>query len=85
MLQLFRDSLSTTYENILALDTVEVLQVHEDYLSALNETVEIAGDQTTMELDAGTQLFLFEFIRSTKTVGINNPSVTIEWLGIKIP
>jgi hypothetical protein len=54
LFQLFRDSLSTTYENILALDTVEVFQMHEDYFSALNETVEIAGNQTTVELDAGT-------------------------------
>ena len=85
LLQLFRDSLSTTYENILALDTAEDFQVPEDYFSALNEAAKLAGDQTTMELDAGTQLFLLEFSKITKTGGINKPFVTIEWPGIHIP
>ena len=59
MLQLLRDNQSTTYENILALDTAEVFQVPENYFSALNEAVKIAGEQTLVELDAGTQLFIF--------------------------
>jgi hypothetical protein len=59
--------------------------VPRDYSLTLNETVEIAGDQTTLELDAGTQLFMFEFNRITKTGGINNPFVTIELPGIQIP
>ena len=37
LLQLFRDSLSKTYENILALDTTDDFQVPKDFYSALNE------------------------------------------------
>ena len=35
--QIFRDTPSTTYENILALDTVKDFQVPKDYFSALNK------------------------------------------------
>jgi hypothetical protein len=80
LLQLFRESLSTIYEHIIALDTAEVFQVPEDYFSALiNEAVNIAGEQTTAKLDVGTQLFRIEFKRFTKTGGgVYNPFVTIE-------
>ena len=57
----------------------------EDFFSALNEAAEIAGEQATVELDAGTQLYLLEFSKITKTGGTNNLFVTIEWLGIQIP
>ena len=36
LLQLFRDSMSTTYEYILALDTAEDFQMPEDFFFALN-------------------------------------------------
>ena len=38
-----------------------------------------------MELDAGTQFYLLEFSKITKTGVINNPFVTIEWPRIQIP
>ena len=85
MLQLFRESMSTPYENILALDTEEVFQVTEDYFSARKEAVETAGEQATKELDARTQLFLFELSITTPAGGGNKPFVTIEWPGIQIP
>jgi len=72
--QLFRDNLSTTYENILAMDTAEGFQVPEDFFSTLNEATELTGEQTIVEMDAGTQLFLLEFIRITKTGGSTTPS-----------
>jgi hypothetical protein len=77
--------LSTTYENILALDTAEDFQVPEDLIFALNEAEDLAGEQTTVEMDAGTHLFLLEFSKITNTGGVNNPFVTIKWPGIQIP
>jgi len=85
LLQLFRDSLSRKYENITALDTADTFQVPEDFYSALNDASDNAGDQDTVELDAITHLYLFEFSRITKTGGINSPFVTMEWPGIQIP
>ena len=40
LLQLFRDTLSTIYENIITLDNVEAFQMPEDYFTALNEVVD---------------------------------------------
>ena len=54
LLQNFRDNMCEIYENILALDTAEAIQVPEDNFSALNKVVEIAGEQTIVELNAGT-------------------------------
>jgi len=86
LLQLFRDSLSKTYENVLALDTTDEFQVPEDFYSALNEAVELAGAQAALELNAAERLYLFEFSKITKTGGgVNNPFVTMEWLGVQIP
>ena len=56
----------------------------EDFYSALNETVEVAGAQAIVELNASYQLYLFEFSKITKIGGINNPFVTMEWPGIQI-
>jgi hypothetical protein len=52
--------------------------VPEDCFLALNEAVEIAGEQTIVELDAKTHLFLLELNRITKTGGIHIPFVAIE-------
>jgi len=85
LLRISRDNVGKTYENILALDTADDFQVPKDLFSAFNEGVEIAGEEARVELDMGTQLYLFEFSKITKTRGINNPSVTMEWPGIHIP
>ncbi len=85
MLRLFRDSLSTIYDNILALDIVDEFQVLEDFYSVLNEAADKAGEQAIVDLDAGIQLYLFELIWITKTGWINNPFVTMEWPWIQIP
>jgi len=77
--------MSKTYENILALNTTDDFQVPEDFYSALNETVEAAGAQDIVELNVADRLYLFEFSKITRTGGINNPFVTMEWLGIQIP
>ena len=77
--------MSKTYENVLALDTTNEFQVPKDFFSALNEVLEIAGDQATLELDAGARLYLFEFSKITKKGWVNNPFVTMEWPGIQIP
>jgi hypothetical protein len=42
--QLFRDSLSDIYENILTLDPAEAFQAPEDYYSVLNDAVETTGE-----------------------------------------
>ncbi len=42
----------------------------------------MAGEQAEVELDAGADLYLFEFSKFTKTGGINIPFVTMEWQGI---
>ena len=57
----------------------------EDLYSALSEATDIAGEQAIVELNTGVQLYLFEFSKITKTGGINNPFVNIEWPGIQIP
>ena len=77
--------MSKTYENILALDTVDDFQVPENFYSALNEAAKVAGTQATVELNAADRLYLFEFSKITKTGGINIPFVTMEWPGIQIP
>jgi hypothetical protein len=69
LLQLFRDTLSTIYENIITLDSVEAFQMPEDYFTTLNEVVEVATDLPRVELDARTELYLFEFSKITKTGG----------------
>ena len=61
LLRLFRDSLSTTYDNILALDTAHEFQVPEDFYSALNEATDKGGEQAIVELNAAIQLYIFEF------------------------
>jgi hypothetical protein len=66
--------LSRTYENVLALDITYEFQGPKDFFSALNEEVEIAGDQASVELDAGALLYLFEFSKITKTGGSTSPS-----------
>ena len=66
--------MSRTYENVLALDTTKEFQVPEDYYSALNEAAEIAGEQATVELNTGVQLYLFEFNKIIKTGGSTTPS-----------
>ena len=50
LLRLFRDSLSTIYDNILALDIVDEFQVLEDFYSVLNEAADKTGDQAIVEL-----------------------------------
>jgi len=69
LLQLFRYNLSKAYESILALDTSHDFQVLADFYSALNEAVEVAGAQATVELNATDRLYLFEFSKITKTGG----------------
>jgi hypothetical protein len=64
------------------MDTSDDFQVPEDFFSALNEAAEIAGEQARVELDAGTQLYLFKTNKITKTRGVNNLLVTMEWPGI---
>ena len=85
LLHLFRDTLSAIYENILNLDCVDTFHLPEDYFTTLNEAVDASNDQQGGELDARTRLHLFEFSNITKTGGINNPYVTMEWLEIQIP
>ena len=51
------------------MDTAEDFQMPEDFFFARNEAAELAGEQATMELDAGTQLFLLEFSKITKMGG----------------
>jgi hypothetical protein len=44
---------------------------------------EIAEEQATLELDAGAELYPFEFGKIAKMGGgVNNPLVTMEWPGI---
>jgi hypothetical protein len=84
LLRLFRDTLSTIYENIITLDSVEAFQMPKDYFTTLNEAAEAAIDLIRVELDARTELYLFEFSKITKTGGLNNPYATVEWPGIQI-
>jgi len=85
LMQLFRDKLSAIYENIINLDSVEAFQRLEDYLMALNEDVDAATYLPEVELDALTELYLFEFSKITKTGGVNIPYATLELPGIQIP
>jgi hypothetical protein len=86
LLQLLKDSLSTTYDNILALDTTNEFQVPEDFYSALNEAADKAGEQAIVELDAGIHLYLFELNRITKTgEGSTTPSSPWNGQGSKFP
>ena len=85
MLRLFRDSLSTTYDNILAFDTANEFQVPEDFYSALNEAADKAGEQAIVDLDAGIQLYLFELSRNTKTGGSTAPSSPWNGQGSRSP
>jgi hypothetical protein len=55
---------------------MDEFQVPEDFFSSLNEAAEIAGEQATVELEAGARLYLFEFSKITKTGGVNGPFVT---------
>ena len=57
----------------------------DDYFTALNDAMQASADQTAVDLDSRTILYLFEFNRINKTGGINNPYATIEWHGIQIP
>jgi len=42
-----------TYDNVLALDIAEELQVPKDFYSALNEAADRAGEQAIVELNMG--------------------------------
>ena len=66
--------MSTTYDNILAMDTTYAFHVPKDFYSALNEATDTAGEQAIVELDAEIQLYIFEFSRITKTGGSTTPS-----------
>ena len=59
--------------------SAEAFQVPEDYYSTLNEAIKASKEQTTMELDVRTRLYLLEFNKMTKIdMGDNIPCVTIE-------
>ena len=57
----------------------------DNYFTALNDATQASKDQQAVELDSRTLLYLFEFTGISKTRGINNLYVTIDWLGIQIP
>ncbi len=56
----------------------------DDCFTAFNDATQASSDRHAVDLDNKTLMYLFEFSRTSKTGGINNPYATIEWRGIQI-
>jgi hypothetical protein len=82
--KLFRDSLLAHYEALLG-------GVHADYLdpndfyTSINDAMDFARDNPTLELYSLELLYLFELYRCTKTGGTSSPYICLEWPCIQIP
>ena len=85
LLQLFKDNLKDIYDNTISKDRPDSHYMLDDYFTALNDASQASADQHAVDLDNKALLYLFEFIRISKTGRINNPYATVEWHGIQIP
>jgi hypothetical protein len=67
---------------IVSLDA-DILDVPDDYYTALSDGVEAAGDRLFVELSPQHQLYFFEYYKiSNKVGGANNPYACMQWPGI---
>ncbi len=82
--QLFRDYTQKIYDRIVSLDA-DILDVPDDYYTALSESVETAGDRHYVKLSPHHQLYFFEYYKLSKEGGANSPYACIPWPGIYIP
>ena len=82
--QLFRDSAQEIYDRLGSLDA-DILEVPNDYYSAISEAVEAAGERHYVELNPQHTLYLFEYYKISKVGGPNTPYACMQWPGIQIP
>jgi hypothetical protein len=69
---LFRDNTREINDRIASLDA-EILEIPDDYYSALSDAVEAAGDRHYIKLSPRHTLYLFEYCKISKVGGANSP------------
>jgi len=82
--QLFRDNTHEIYDKIVSLDA-DILDIPDDYYTALSDAVEAACDRHYIELSPQHTLYLFEYYKISKVGGANIPYACMQWPGIHIP
>jgi hypothetical protein len=82
--QLFRDCTHEIYDMIVSLDA-DILDIPEDYYTALSDAVEAACDRHYVELSPHHHFYFFEYYKINKVGGANNPYESMQWPGIHIP
>jgi len=69
---------------IVSLDA-DILDISDDYYTALSDALEMVGDRHYVELSPQIQLYLFEYYKINKVGGDNIPYACMHWPGIPIP